>query len=202
MNGKMSVCNLLIKQSLLEITMAKKIKNPSKRKIIQMMKDGSLSKQYENMIYNHAHKMIKMHPWANFDQLVAEGNMGLVSAAYRYDPKKGCLSTLMYKSIWGSMKNLCIDPRPSREVPMDVTDPVFAVEAREPWLPNFLRELGEDALLLVTSALESSLELKIIISETAPVTGQRAIKKYANKVLGWNPQRVNHAWKEISACLG
>jgi hypothetical protein len=182
--------------------MTKKIKNPSKKKVIQMMKDGSLSLQFQNMIYDQAHRMIKIHPWANFDQLEAEGNMGLVSAAYRYNPKKGCLSTLMYKSIWGSMKNLCIDPRPAREVPMDITDPVFAVEAREAWLPGFLRELGEDALLLVTSALESSQELKTIISETAPVTGQRSIKKYASKVLGWSPQRVGLAWKEINACLG
>lgn len=179
----------------------KKQTRPSKEQVQEMLADGTLIEQFQNMVYSIAHKMVLLHKNERFDELVSEGFWGIVRYAPKYDPKKSGLSTWIYKCAWGQMKTFCIDPKTHRHIPTDFTSPIFEVEAKESWFPKLLRELNDDAKLLVMSAIEAPNELNSIVRERAPKASKEALLQYAVDTLGWDANRINLAWSEVAECL-
>lgn len=174
---------------------------PAVKDVVKMLESGELVERYQDMVYDLAHKMAAQHPNERFDELVAEGYWGLMEFVPKYDPRRASINTWVYKCIWGSMKTFCINPKTHRHIPTDMTDPVFEVEAKEPWLPSLLRELNEDAKLLVIAALEAPGELAYIIRDRAPSSSRYALCNYMKNTLGWNDNQLNTAWMEVAECL-
>ena len=95
---------------------------------------------------------------------------------------------------------LC-NPKTHRHIPRDFQDPVFQRPSKESFFSSILKDLSEDAGVLVKAAIEAPGELKEAIRDTAPKGSQEALKKYMTQALGWPAKRLNHAWSEVSACL-
>ncbi len=174
---------------------------PSQEEVQKMLADGSLIKQFKNMIFKIAHEMKAKHPNEDFEELVSEGYFGIMNYVPKYDPKKSELSTWVQKSAWGQMKNFCINVKMHRDIATEKDSSVFFHMEQKNWLPNFLRELSEDAHLLATATLEAPGQLNDVIRQTAPKTSQKALRRYMKDVLKWDNIRINIAWKEVSACL-
>lgn len=173
---------------------------PSQEEVRKMVKDGSLFLNYQKMVFKIAHNLKKSHPIEDFDDLVAEGYLGILKHAPDYDPEKSSLCTWIYKSAWGRMKTLCIDPKTHREIPTDFTDPIYDQPVKSSVL-SFLKELSEDALFLISTTNESPGELFSVIRESAPATSRKALKKYMEYTIGWEIDRISNAWNEIAECF-
>lgn len=180
-----------------------KMKRPTAIQLRTSLDNGSFFEHYEKMIFNIAHKMKKLHKGEDFDELVAEGYYGIASKAHEYDPTKADVSTWAYTIIWGRMKNLCINKATHRHVPTDFTEKKNDIVApvKDNWFATLVRELSEDAGLLVRAACEAPGELASVVRDTAPKKSRKALHKYLAKTLGWNKVRINSAWKEVELCL-
>ena len=176
-------------------------KRPTKIQVEKMLKDGTLVKQFENMVYGLAHKMKAQFPNEDFDEIVSEGFWGIICMAPKYNPDKGAISTWLYKCIWGHMKNMCEHKGTHRHIPTDFTDPIFETASKGSWVSNFLNELSEDASFLARTALEAPKELQHILSDTAPMTSKKHLRKYMKNTKEWTEKRIEKTWGELEECL-
>jgi len=173
---------------------------PTNAEVQEMIQDGSLVEQYQDMVYKIAHSMKNTHPIEDFDELVSIGWYWVIHRLRDYDPEKSALSTEVYNRAWRGMKSHCMSPKTHREIPTDLSDPVFHHPAEESWLSSFMRDLGEDARVLVNACIEAPAELVDILRPQAPKTSRRALRSYMKKQ-GWDTDRLNLAWEEVSASL-
>jgi hypothetical protein len=173
-------------------------KRPSQKQVKEMLKSGTLIKQFEKMVYNIAHKMSKKYPDENYEELVSEGFWGIINYVPNYDPEKACLSTWMYKAAFGRMHYLCWNPKFHRHIPTGFKK--ISIVYEEPWSINFLRELSEEASFLARTVLEAPTELAHALDVT-PRTSRRSLRRYLKKNTDWSEKKIKRTWEELSECL-
>lgn len=174
---------------------------PTQEEVIKMLESGELITRFEKMIYKIVHGLLKVHPNEVFDELLSEAYWGIVQDAPKYDPAKARLSTWIYQAAYYSAKTYCINTKNQRYVPTELEDPIFERAEAESWLSVFLRGLGEDAALLITSILEAPGELSEVIRDESPRKIRRAITKQLKRTLGYSTAKWNRAWQEIKTNL-
>jgi len=177
------------------------MKRPTKKEVEKMLSNGTLIKQFEKMVYEIAHEMLKKYPDENYNELVSEGFWGIVNYVPKYNPEKAELSTWLYKAAWGYMKNFCSNPKTHRHIPTDFTGTKLEIIDGNTWAINFLKGLSEEASFLANTVIEAPMELAHVLSDSSPKTSRKSLRKYLKKNTDWSERKVKQTWEEISECL-
>ncbi len=161
---------------------------PTVEQLKQMVEDGSLVKQYENMAYKIAHEIQGKHPQQNFEDLVQEGFLSILENLEKYDANRSTLSTWMYLTLWGQMKNVALRQEQYRHIFMDPKDMQGFSCMGFSWISEILSNLSTDAQMTV----------QLILGP-----GHRNLKCLRNKLRkqGWNDEKINFIFQEIKSCL-
>lgn len=181
--------------------MKKSSKRISRREALRKLKDGSLIREYQDMIYKIALDLNQTHPQESLDELVSEGFFALTSMIPRYNPKKAGLSTWLYQSVWSRMKNFCIDAKKNRHIYYEDGDPIFDGPDPTPWIMDVLQDLSDDAGEIVHTILNAPEALWGIFDEFSPKTSRKYLRRYMTKKWGGDQDRYLKAFEEITLCL-
>lgn len=172
------------------------------------LKWEDVAKKYGAVINKNAMQLSRRYH-IDFEELHAEGIWGAWSQLHNWDPKRGCLCTWIYRTSYHTILNYCLaqKKREQREIPLQTSSPaceddIFDIQARTSWINSLLLELGEEARMLVSVALEAPEELAEVLRARAPMSSANALREYMIDALDWDEEKVDRTWREVQACLG
>ena len=137
-----------------------------------------------------------------FDELFAEANLAFVLSMKKYNPKKGKITTWLYKSITVHLRNYRRHEYIKNQV---LTEEHHSTNATL-FIADFLSELSTDALMVLTLFLETPLQVFDVAREECPnpnhiktVVKHRLTNQLRQKQ-GWPADKSKRIFKELAQC--
>lgn len=194
-------------------------KSAAKAKLTDAQK-VEIFNQYQEMVYSMASKFsLKFN--VNYHDMIDEG-MSILGAlvtkwdaegnSSKHDPAKSSRTSWVYRALYWDLTTVCTRTnqkarlfstlRTEEQKPVDMEGPVS-------WMEKLMRDLGEDAKILVRTIFMAPAE---IVADIAPGTKGKARKavreyllKHGTEVDGeqvpWSPERLDAAWEEVTVAL-
>ncbi len=115
-----------------------------------------------------------------------------------YDPDRGSSPcTWIYTKVYYHLLSICVAKQRHREVDLPPTNDI---KAKDSWLEQFKRELGEEANALIRIIIEAPSETfrGVMGKDTARA---RILVMNHLREWGWDEDKIDTVWTEVQLCL-
>jgi hypothetical protein len=177
--------------------------------------------QYLPMVYRMAGRFSRVYGMP-FQDMVDEGQsiLGRLAATwdsgkFPFDPAKANATSWVYRNLFWDLTTLCSRACKNRAIPfssLEREDRPIDLPSKSSWMDNLLREVGEDAKILLQTILDAPAEITEDVfgvlrgKDSTPYRSRRVDKAW--DVLqsylvscGWEPNRIDAAWHEVEVSL-
>lgn len=116
---------------------------------------------------------------------------------------KASPKTWIYRILWWQLQTwVRRQTKPCSTFTFLSTDETeFEPAAQTTFLQRILHEVGEEAAVLINTLVHAPIELVDEIRGSAKQQTKKSVRSYLENTLGWHPNDVTRAWKEVEACL-
>lgn len=166
----------------------------------------------EGIIYSTVTSFHRKHG-GDYQEMVCVANMVFMDVYAKFDPAKGCITTLLVNSIYRRLiDHMVIGGRRSKRTSsLDIADEVTgktkaeAVPARSSLdfdMLAFIQMLSDDASTVLKLVLETPSEIESVVftKGSTPGSWRSTIRQYLKK-LGWKSDRIANSFMEIGEVL-